>query len=362
MKKALYFFQYLPPWKIDVFNGMARHYDLTAVFFDIEREGFTYDRKDLLGRLRSVGVETLSHGFKLQGHTVRFGILRLLRKYRPEVVFVHEFSSVTVSLLIWRKRFKYRLYITTSDNLAMAASTHGLVHQVRDYVFSHADGAIFYSSQVQDYYRKRYPALKSAVCPNIQDPGTLLCYRPQFPDIIRSRKEWLPEGTRLILYVGRLVGVKGLDLLLDAFARWNKPGYRLVLVGEGRERDALVKQAATLGIEDRILFAGFSSGAELYAWYEMADFFVLPSRYEPFGAVVNEALVYGCPVVASRYIGALDFIDGENGFLFDPLDGDDFVRALEDASARFTGSGPREDRMPLSFDDTVKAYMEIDEK
>ena len=114
MKKALYFFQYLPPWKIDVFNGMARHYDLTAVFFDIEREGFTYDRKDLLGRLRSVGVETLSHGFKLQGHTVRFGILRLLRKYRPEVVFVHEFSSVTVSLLIWRKRFKYRLYITTS--------------------------------------------------------------------------------------------------------------------------------------------------------------------------------------------------------------------------------------------------------
>lgn len=362
MKKALYFFQYLPPWKIDVFNGMAEHYDLTVVFFDLEREGFTYDRKDMLGRLRSVGVETLSHGFKLHGHTVRFGIFSLMRKYRPEVVFVHEFSPVTVGLLLGRKRFNYRLYVTTSDNLAMASSSRGLVHRVRDYVFRHVDGAIFYSTQVQDYYRKCYPALKSAVCPNIQNPETLLRYRPLFPEIIRRRKEMVPEGTRLILYVGRLVDVKGLDLLLDAFARWNKRGYSLALVGEGRNQEALMKQVAALGIQDRVLFPGFSSGAELYAWYEMADFFVLPSRYEPFGAVVNEALVYGCPVVASRYIGALDFIDGKNGLLFDPLDRNDFVRALEEASARFVGAGPREDRMPLSFDDYLTAYLEIDEK
>ena len=362
MKKALYFFQYLPPWKIDVFNGMAENYDLTVVFFDLEREGFTYDREDMLGRLRSVGVETLSNGFKLHGHTVRFGIYALMRKYRPEVVFVHEFSPVTVALLLRRKRFNYRLYVTTSDNLAMAASTRGLVHRVRDYVFRHVDGAIFYSTQVQAYYRKCYPALKSAVCPNIQNPETLLCYRSRFPEIIRSRKEWAPEGTRVILYVGRLVEVKGLDLLLEAFARWNKPGFKLALVGEGRSRDALMKQAEALGIGDRILFPGFSSGAALYAWYDMADFFVLPSRYEPFGAVVNEALVYGCPVMASRYIGALDYIDGENGFLFDPLDPDDFVRALEEASVRFVGSGPRGNRMPLSFEDYLTAYMEIDEK
>lgn len=362
MKKALYFFQYLPPWKIDVFNGMAENYDLTAVFFDLEREGFTYDREDMLGRLRHVGVEILSRGCKLHGHTVRFGICFLLRKYRPEVVFVHEFSPVTVALLQGRKRFHYRLYVTTSDNLAMAASTHGLVYRVRDYVFRHVDGAIFYSSQVQEYYRKRYPALKSAVCPNIQNPETLLGYRSRFPEIIRSRKGWIPEGDRLILYVGRLVEVKGLDLLLDAFARWGKPGFRLALVGEGRDKDDLAAQAASLGIGDKVLFPGFASGEALYAWYDMADFFVLPSRYEPFGAVVNESLVYGCPVVASRYIGALDFIDGENGFLFNPLDQEDFVRALEEASVRFVGSGPRGNRMPLSFDDYLKAYMDIDEK
>ena len=67
-KKALYFFQYLPPWKIDVFNGMAREYDLTVVFFDIDRKGFTYDRDDLLHRLNGVGVEVLSGGLSILGH------------------------------------------------------------------------------------------------------------------------------------------------------------------------------------------------------------------------------------------------------------------------------------------------------
>ena len=74
MKKAIYFFQYLPPWKIDVFNEIAMHFDLTVAFFDIEREGFTYDRKDLFGRLRAVKVEVLSKGFSIKNHPVRFGV------------------------------------------------------------------------------------------------------------------------------------------------------------------------------------------------------------------------------------------------------------------------------------------------
>ena len=78
--------------------------------------------------------------------------------------------------------------------------------------------------------------------------------------------------------------------------------------------------------------------------------------------VMCSAMGQEAMVVEAIKLGALDFIDGENGFLFNPLDQEDFVRALEEASVRFVGSGPRGNRMPLSFDDYLKAYMDIDEK
>ena len=362
MKKAIYFFQYLPPWKIDVFNEIAMHFDLTVAFFDIEREGFTYDRKDLFGRLRAVKVEVLSKGFSIKNHPVRFGVAKLIRKVDPDIVFVHEFSSVTAELLLLRKFYGYRLCLTTSDNLIMAQSSQGLVHRVRNWVFRHVDSAIFYSEPVRRYYQERFPALKTAVCPNIQKPETLLRYRGSFPETEqRFRKMYhLDPEDHIILYAGRLVEVKGLDLLLPAFAKCMKQDFRLVLVGDGACKDALQRQVSELGIADHVIFAGFAFGAELYCWYDMADFFVLPSRYEPFGAVVNEALVFGCPVVVSRYIGALDFVTDKNGIIFDPLDPDDFQRAFQCAFSRFHSAGVRKNLMPLSFEDYVSAYIDID--
>ena len=73
MKKAVYFFQYLPPWRIDVFNGMAKQYDLTIVFFNAELEGFTYDRKDLLSRLKGMDVRFLNTGFNVGTRPFRTG-------------------------------------------------------------------------------------------------------------------------------------------------------------------------------------------------------------------------------------------------------------------------------------------------
>lgn len=364
MKKALYFFQYLPPWKIDIFNGLATRYELTVVFFDIDRNGFTYDREDLLKRLNGVGVEILDGGIKLFGHPFRLRIAQLLRRYTPDVVFVHEFSPVTAELLIRRKQFGYHLYLTTSDNLAMARSSHGLVLKVRNWVLRNVDGAIFYSEDVRSYYRQRFPSLRSLVCPNIQKPETLLRYRADFPELIPRLRErfGIQESERIILYIGRLVHVKGLDLLQEAFAKADLPGSKLVFVGEGDSSEELRQLSVRLDIADRVVFTGFLFGAELYAWYDMADFFILPSRYEPFGAVVNEALVYGCPVVASKNIGALDFIDEKNGIVFDPEDPASFSDALSSAYGRFVKStaSPRENLMRLSFEQYLSSYFQID--
>ncbi|MBR6054651.1 MAG: glycosyltransferase [Bacteroidales bacterium] len=357
MKKAIYFFQYLPPWRVDVFNRMAEYYDLTVVFFNAEQEGFTYDRKVLLSKLKGIDVRFLTKGFSVGSRPVRFGIPALLKEIRPDVVFVHEYSTVSVELSLLKRRFGYRLYLTTSDTVDMAESSGGLKAAARGFVLRRAEGIVLYSRPVEAFYKTRFPWLKTGICPNIQNPESLLAMRPDF-------KNPLPDGSRVILYMGRLVDVKGLDLLLDTFAAVEHAGYRLVLVGEGREREPLQRQAERLEIASDVLFAGFQFGAKLYEWYDRADFFVLPSRFEPFGAVVNESLVLGCPVLASKYIGALGFINDRNGIVFDPLDSEAFRSALSSAMARFpshSGGGPREGLLDVSFDEAVKTFKTIDD-
>lgn len=362
--KAIYFFQYLPPWRIDVFNEMAKMFDLTIVFWNSECEGFTYDRSGLLARL-DTGIETLflNNGISAGTHSVRRGVLKILRDRKPDVVFSHEYAPISMQCLLYRMfRFvKYQYYLTTSDNIKMAMSSSGLKRMSRDFILHHADGVILYSQEVRNWYKKHFPKLKTDICPNIQDPRSLLSYRPQFKEIIDLYQEQFKlKGKKIILYTGRLNVVKGLDLLLAAFASSRKEGWVLVLVGEGKEKEALRIQARELGIETFVLFAGFYSGINLYAWYDLANFFILPSRYEPFGAVVNEALVYGCPVVTSKYIGALDFVCERNGIVFDPLDSSAFVEVLNLAQECYSVKNEsRDNAMTVSFEDSVSAFKRI---
>lgn len=363
-QKALIFYQYLPPWRIDVFNEMAKYYDMTIVFTNAECEGFTYNRQELLGKLQNIQTIFLNSGFKIGSRPIRTGIYKLIKKYKPDVIFSHEYSPTSIIIAFYKhlKLFNYKYFITTSDNLKMANDAKGLKAKARNYVLNSTDGLIVYSQTVKEWYQKHFPSLKIKVCPNIQNPKTLLSYRINFDTYISEyKKKYNLENTPIILYTGRLVEVKGLDLLIKAFAKAQIKDYKLILVGDGNQKEFLQKLAQKYQIADRIIFAGYYSGNALYAWYDLANFFILPSRYEPFGAVVNESLIYGCPVVASQFIGALDFITTENGMVFNPLNENNFIITLQKACNKYLckNSNSRINLMPCSFDDYVRVFKII---
>jgi glycosyltransferase involved in cell wall biosynthesis len=121
------------------------------------------------------------------------------------------------------------------------------------------------------------------------------------------------------LYVGRLSKEKALDTLLYAFGKVNakKPSATLNIVGGGPERKKLVDLSKRLNLSRSVCFAGSKSGKELFAEYSIATCFVLPSRSEPWGLVVNESLSYGCPVIVSENCGCAPdlVVEGKTGFV-----------------------------------------------
>jgi glycosyltransferase involved in cell wall biosynthesis len=133
------------------------------------------------------------------------------------------------------------------------------------------------------------------------------------------RGKWgVADRDVVILFCAKLQPWKRPSDLLQAFAKVNAANATLVMVGDGPLRASLIEEAAGLGIGERVKFVGFANQTELPATYSAADLMVLPSVYDAFGVVVNEAMLCGCAVAASDHVGAArDLIEHERtGYVF----------------------------------------------
>ena len=155
----------------------------------------------------------------------------------------------------------------------------------------------------------------------------------------RTNRQLAAVAGPRMLFVGRLVYYKGLEVLLDAMSRC---GGSLVIVGEGPLEGALRSLVAGKGLGERVLFAGRVADSDLPAFYQACDLFVLPSiaRTEAFGVVQIEAMAAGRPVVSTNLPTGVPWVnqDGVSGLVVPPGDaaalGDALRRLLEDAALR----------------------------
>ncbi len=151
-------------------------------------------------------------------------------------------------------------------------------------------------------------------------PMDRLTIVPNGVDTGRFTPAPVAEREPLILFVGSLIPRKGANHLIEAMPSvlTALPGYRLVMLGDGPDEQALREQAAALGIVDRIDMAGFLPQAEVVAAMRRARLFVLPSLEEGLGVVLLEALSCGTPIVASAVDGIVDVVTQEVGKLAPP--------------------------------------------
>ncbi len=137
----------------------------------------------------------------------------------------------------------------------------------------------------------------------------------------------------IILFCAKLQPWKRPLDLLQAFAKARLAHALLVFAGEGPLRGQLESGAAGLGVASRVKFLGFVNQTRLPAIYTAGDLMVLPSEYEPFAIVVNEAMLCGCPVAVSESVGAgRDLVEkGRTGFVYPCGDIDALAAVLQQA-------------------------------
>jgi glycosyltransferase involved in cell wall biosynthesis len=147
------------------------------------------------------------------------------------------------------------------------------------------------------------------------------------------RASWqIPVSATVILFCAKLQPWKGPLDLLEAFARANVLNSHLVFAGDGPLRTSIEQRACELGVSERVRILGFVNQSQLPSVYCAADLLVLPSLYEPFGFVVNEAMLCGCPAAVSDRVGAkYDLVrQGETGYVFPTGDVDALAAILRD--------------------------------
>lgn len=374
--RALFIQAALTPYRIDLLNCLHRHLDLKAIFLRANPASQQFDQATLRRRLEC-DHEYLLRGFQIGGRVFRYGVLRAIKTFAPDVVVASEYSPTTLALALARSRAlrrasivraRWGLTILTADNARIAGDAGVARRLARQMALGAADSVVVYTESGKAWLADQgVPADHVFVSPNCQDEGR---FAAALDDALPLAERYLVEkglrGKRIALYVGRLVELKGVDRVISAFARAARvvPDAALVLVGDGPERPALEHLAEREGVAHRVRFEGQQQDRALMAWYLLGRLLVLASRWECYGAVVNEALLAGMPVLCSSAAGAADLIrDSRNGHVFDPYD----LTMLSDRMAAWLrGAAPlgtqpltrRESLMPYPFEETVRPFVE----
>ena len=289
------------------------------------------------------------------------GVLRAIgvtRRSGARVVHVQCVGINALYALVVARTLRLPLVVTLQGELTMDTNQlyqrSWLLRRLLHHLLRHADGVTACS-------RHTLEEAETIMGVKIGERGSVIFNGVDLDEFERRGVERVTD--RYILGIGRHVPEKGFDVLLRAFAELDRSDVRLVIAGDGPEYPALVKLAADLEIADRVDFPGRTDRGQTVNLFRDCEFFVLPSRHEPFGIVNVEAMASGKAIVASAVGGVPEIVqDGENGVLVPPKDPLALVNAIgalldDDELRRKLGEAGRRRSLDFSWTALADRYV-----
>lgn len=254
-------------------------------------------------------------------------LLRLLREYDPETVHAHWLipqGIVLAAALALPSDGRRPRAVCTAHGSDVSALRGWLWRRLRRWIVRGLDKTVAVSPALRDdLIREGCPLDKIG---SVSMGVNLQVFHPAAP----------PRTAAALLYVGRLVHGKGVDVLIGAMPTVlaARPDATLTIVGDGIERMQLDQLAIRLRVRGCVHFVGTLGHADLAEQYQRAALLVVPSRAEGFGLVMIEAMSCGCPVVASDLPSIRSVVaDNETGCLFRMGDSEHLAKVVLDLLA-----------------------------
>lgn len=354
-KKLLVFHPVIAPYRIDLFNNLSVIYDMKLFMFhrNLIDQKFDYEK---LSKSFLFTPQILDDFYNIPFIKIRKGIFRILKQINPDIVLVSECGYVSLAVLLYKKLFRkdFKVISIIDDSYDMITNNNQFSkrHEWAERILiPFFDDIINVEPKVRDFFQKKYG--KGIFFPIIGDEKRM---RNNYKNVLSISEKYIEQYSlqdkKILLFVGRLVLLKNIELVIETMNKLNLQDVSFVIVGGGDNEKNLKNLANG---NPNIIFTGRLEGDPLFAWYNIADCFVLPSIQEAFGAVTNEALVGGCLSLISQKAGSnCLIIEGVNGFIFNPQNAKDFeeklCKCINIIHQRTYPLHLRENKMPHNFE------------
>ncbi len=321
------------PYRVPVYDRIGEAFETTVLYSNIEANRTTW--QDTLSKLKHCKAKrswgfTITRKKKGAGGVYDFrykhitpGYFADLVRERPSAILTYELGVRTILAMLYGFLYGVPVWVWWGGTVHSSAKIRKVNSVIRKMLAKLTFRWIAYGASSTEYIRTlKVPESNILQIQNCVEESLFLP---------RVKPALDPAPRPALLVVGHLVGLKGVHQLLDAASVLQKAGhtFSITFVGDGPEKENMIARAKELGLSN-INFVAGRKPEEMPGVYQSFDALIFPTLNDVWGLVANEAMLSGLPILVSKYAGcAYELADPEN--VFDPLDPQDFVRALERA-------------------------------
>ncbi|MGI6078625.1 MAG: glycosyltransferase family 4 protein [Fastidiosipilaceae bacterium] len=332
MTEILFLHNTIMPYRVPFFLSVSKKFRVRYVFTDIRLAKTVYGRDPE----HEVGFIARLDYTTIQG---KFLTLRILRELflTDANLYIDSFDRHGITTFAIAKLRNKKIILWSEEwDWKEKCLLRQLFDPVYKLIVKNTDAILVPGSKHRDYYISLGACSEKVfLMPNVSNIS-------QKEEDIQNKQTLATQlkikDQKVILYVGRLVERKGVDYLIRGFAKF-KEDYNntvLIIVGDGECSTRLKTLARDLGITDSVHFQGYVDDEYLAAYYLLSNVCVVPSitqgMGDPWVFIINEAMYFGKPVIASDAVGAaFDMVEnGKNGYIVPERNSEAIYQALKD--------------------------------
>ncbi|BAZ32366.1 putative glycosyl transferase, group 1 family protein [Cylindrospermum sp. NIES-4074] len=286
---------------------------------------------NVIGDSRAIILSKTTTGYQRIIQLLSLKIIPILLRFKPQVIFVTGFSLWTLLVLMLKPLTRWRIIIIYSGSSPNIDMTDLPVRTFsRRLMAKYADALVTNSQAGKAYFTSFLKVEEAKIFARpyqIPDKQALLEFGADTDlDLANIQHP-------VFLFIGQVTHRKGVSFLLEACLLLENQGcqdYSLIVIGDGEQRQELESWTREHNLEGKVRFEGWVNYGGLGRYFENTDIFIFPTLEDTWGMVVLESMLFGKPVMCSKYAGVSEMIlHGENGYIFDPYASTEIAKFMQ---------------------------------